>query len=180
MLNLPKNYYPLTPEAAITVASDLLFADKREAMEGHGHDNVMSIVMSALMAENSCYWKSPNGKIAAIGGTETDGKIWMLCTPAVKEYPLQFAKDKLRYVNSRPNKLIGNIVDKRNKSHIKLLRFLGFKFLREITFGPNNLPFLEFCKIPCAYQATKETVTTTEKQEEIHSSQDYSQEERNS
>ena len=163
MLNLPENYYPLTTEAAITVASDLLFADKRECAEGYGHDSVMSIVISALSTENACYWKSPNGKIAAIGGTETTGKIWMLCSSAVKEYPLKFAKDKLRYVNSRPNNLIWNVVDKRNNTHIKLLRFLGFNFLREITFGPNNLPFLEFCKIPlCALQKNKVIATTNE------------------
>ena len=159
---MSKYLHPLTMEAAVQVAFNLRPDDYREVYEGHGYFPPFHIPQVALNGD-SYYFEAPNGKIAAIGGTETTGKIWMLCSSAVKEYPLKFAKDKLRYVNSRPNKLIWNVVDKRNGTHIKLLRFLGFNFLREITFGPNNLPFLEFCKIPlCALQKNKELVTTTD------------------
>ncbi len=41
----------------------------------------------------------------------------------------------------------GQIVDKRNKVHLKLLQFLGFKFLREFKHGPNQLTFIEFCRV---------------------------------
>lgn len=36
---------------------------------------------------------------------------------------------------------------KRNTVHLRLLKFLGFKFLREFTYGPNNLTFIEFCRV---------------------------------
>ena len=42
-----------------------------------------------------------------------------------------FAREAKRYVNSRQDKLLWNFVDERNKVHIKLLRFLGFKFLED-------------------------------------------------
>ena len=71
----------------------------------------------------------------------------MLCTHAIYEYPLTFAREAKRFVESRPEPLLWNIVDKRNKVHLKLLRFLGFKFLREISHGPNNLSFIEFCRV---------------------------------
>ena len=144
---MPKNFYPITPEAAFSVASDLLSTDRRECVEGYGYDSIVDIAIGALTAPNSLYYKAPNGKTAAIGGVQEDGKIWMLCTPSVKDYPIQYARDCIRFISSRPEKLLWNIVDKRNFTHIKLLRFLGFTFLREITFGPNNLPFIEFCKI---------------------------------
>ena len=70
-----------------------------------------------------------------------------LCTPAILKYPVTFAREAKRYVDSRQEKLLWNIVDKRNTVHLKLLRFLGFKFLREIEHGPNKLTFIEFCRV---------------------------------
>ena len=148
-IDVLNNFHPITNEAAIYVASHLSFADRRECVEGYGQENVMDIVMSALVAPNTQYWKAPNGKSAAIGGVQEGGKIWMLCTDTVREYPRQFARDSLRMTNSRPEKFLWNVVDERNGTHLKLLRFLGFKFLRKVPFGPKQLPFIECCKIQC-------------------------------
>jgi len=71
----------------------------------------------------------------------------MLCTPAIHDYPLTFAREAKRYVEGRQEKLLWNIVDKRNKVHLKLLQFLGFKFLREVKHGPKQLSFIEFCRV---------------------------------
>ncbi len=156
-----KRFHPLTPEAAITVASDLTYDDQREVHDGHGIDNVMDIVVRALDNPDNVYLETPQGRIAAMGGV-TDGRIWMLSTPFCTDYPLTFARDIKRYVDSRPGKLLWNIVDKRNTTHIKLLRYLGFKFLREIPYGPYFIPFLEFCKIQCVSQeiTTQKEATT--------------------
>jgi hypothetical protein len=156
-----KRFYPLTPEAAITVASDLTYDDQREVAHGHGIDNVMDIVIKALSDPSNVYLETPQGRIAAMGGA-TDGRIWMLSTPFCTDYPLTFARDIKRYVDSRPDKMLWNIVDKRNTTHIKLLRYLGFKFLRQVPYGPYNLPFLEFCKIQCVSQETKVDQATTQ------------------
>jgi len=75
----------------------------------------------------------------------------MLCTPSILKYPTTFAREAKRYVDSRQEKLLWNLVDKRNKVHLKLLHFLGFKFLRELEYGPNQLTFIEFCKL-CVHQ----------------------------
>tara|TARA_E500000305_G_C3991451_1_gene222189 strand:+ start:263 stop:703 length:441 start_codon:yes stop_codon:yes gene_type:complete len=142
-------FHPITNEAAFTVASNLSEADRRECAEGYGLHNALDIALPAINS-NSYYFKTPDGKSAAMGGVDTDGRIWMLCTPLIKEYPLTFARDCRRMIDSRKEKLLWNIVDKRNITHLKLLRFLGFKFLREVIHGPNNLIFIEFCKIQCA------------------------------
>ena len=92
----------------------------------------------------------PNGKTAGMAGVSDDGGIWMLCTPAINDYPITFAREAKRYVDRQPHKLLWNILDKRNRVHLKLLRFLGFKFLREFKHGPNQLTFIEFAK--CANQ----------------------------
>ncbi len=143
-------FHPITNEAAFSVASNLSEADRRECAEGYGFTNVLDIALPVINSE-SYYFKTPDGRSAAMGGVEKDGRIWMLCTPLVKEYPITFARDCRRMIDSRKEKLLWNIADKRNTTHLKLLRFLGFKFLREVIHGPNNLTFIEFCKIQCAH-----------------------------
>lgn len=134
-------------EDAYEVAMSLRQEDLRELKEGHGLEPSIAL---PLAAHRGCYvFTVPNGRIAGLAGVD-DGAIWMLCTEAIHSYPLTFAREAKRFVDSRPEKLLWNIVDKRNKTHLKLLRFLGFKFLREITYGPNNLTFIEFCK--CVHQ----------------------------
>ena len=138
--------HPLTKEAAFEVASNLLPEDHREVEEGHGHDPKVILPLTYDMGD-SVYFRVPNGELAGIAGVHGEGQIWMLCTPAILKYPVTFAREAKRYVDSRQEKLLWNIVDKRNIVHIKLLRFLGFKFLREIEHGPNKLTFIEFCRV---------------------------------
>ncbi len=90
----------------------------------------------------------PNGRTAGLVGIQDGGIIWMLTTSAIHDYPITFAREAKRFIESRDEPLLWNIVDKRNTVHLKLLRFLGFKFLREIKYGPNNLTFIEFCYVP--------------------------------
>ena len=68
----------------------------------------------------------------------------MLCTPAIHKYPLTFAREAKRFVDSRKEEHLWNIVDSRNTAHIKLLKWLGFEFIEEFEYGPNNIPFIEF------------------------------------
>ena len=140
-----KYIHPITLEAAMEVASNLRSDDRREVEEGHGLDPFVMITSKAQ--EGSCvYFNVPNGKTAGMAGVDPGGLIWMLTTPAIEEYPVTFAREAKRYVE-RQKGLLWNIVDKRNTVHLKLLKFLGFKFLREIFHGPNQLTFIEFCKI---------------------------------
>ena len=143
---MSKYIYPATLEAALHVASNLLPDDRSEVIEGHGHDPENAIVVG-INNTDSVYFKVPNDEIAGIAGVAKDGRIWMLCTPAIYDYPHTFAREAKRYIQNRKEKLLWNIVDKRNKVHLKLLKFLGFKFLRELKYGPNNLSFIEFCRV---------------------------------
>ena len=142
---MSKYVHKLTVEAAKEVASNLLPEDRKEVEEGHGHDPMVILPLAATIGD-SVYFRVPNGELAGAAGVQEDGQIWMLCTPAILKYPHTFAKESKRYVDSRKEKLLWNVVDKRNTVHLKLLRFLGFKFLRELPYGPNNLTFIEFCR----------------------------------
>lgn len=76
--------------------------------------------------------------------------IWMLGTDEIWDIRFQFLRESQMWVSaiSRDYDLAYNLIDKRNKLHIRWLRWLGFKFVREIPeYGHQSLPFLEFVRI---------------------------------
>ena len=133
-------------EAAVEVASNLRKDDYREVFEGHGHYPLLYLPLAAFNGD-TVWFEVPNGRTAGMAGVQEGGKIWMLCTDAIHKYPITFAREAKRFIESREEKLLWNIVDKRNTAHLKLLKFLGFKFLRELKHGPNQLTFIEFCRV---------------------------------
>ena len=143
---MSKFIHPITLEAAKEVASNLRPEDRREVEEGHGIDATEAL-LDAVQKPSCVYFTVPNGKTAGMAGVDLGGQIWMLCTHAIHDYPITFAREARRYVERQPDKLLWNVVDKRNTVHLKLLKFLGFKFLREVEFGPNKLSFIEFCRV---------------------------------
>ena len=141
-----KHIRPITKEAAIEVASNLRLEDRREIEEGHGVDSTLAL-LEAVQKPSCVYFTVPSGKTAGMAGVDPGGQIWMVCTNAIHDYPIWFARQAKRYVERQPHKLLWNIVDKRNVVHLKLLKFLGFRFLRELKHGPNQLTFIEFCRV---------------------------------
>ena len=125
------------------VAQHLRPEDRREVEEGHGLAPLPTLLNTY---GQSIAFTVPDGRTAGLAGVDEDGRIWMLTTSAIQDFPVTFAREAKRFVDSRTEKLLWNIVDKRNTVHLKLLKFLGFKFLREVQYGPNNLTFIEFCK----------------------------------
>ena len=143
---MSKYIHPITEEAAIYVASHLRDDDYREVKEGHGHEPLLWVPQSSFYGD-TVWFEVPNGRTAGLAGVQDGGLIWMLCTNAIHDYPLTFAREAKRFIESRKEELLWNIVDKRNTAHLKLLKFLGFKFLRELKHGPNQLTFIEFCRV---------------------------------
>ena len=143
---MSKHIHPITTKAAYEVASNLRPEDRRELEEGWGVEPIRYL-LSAAYTTPCVYFTAPSGKAAGMAGVGQRGDIWMLCTPAIYEKPIMFAREAKRYVDSRQEPLLWNIVDKRNTAHIRLLKFLGFKFLRKVRHGPNNLQFIEFCRV---------------------------------
>jgi len=140
-----KFIHPCTLEAAYQVASNLRQDDLREAVEGHGINPTIDIPLASL--NGSCVsFTVPDGRTAGLAGIEEDGRIWMLCTPAIHDFPITFTREAKRFIDSRSESILWNYADKRNVVHLKLLKHLGFEFLEEIPFGPNQLPFIKFQK----------------------------------
>ena len=148
--NVSKLIKPCTLQDAYFVACNLRPDDYREVVEGHG---LVPTVHLPLFLSNgeSVSFIVPDGRTAGIAGVNTNGAIWMLTTPAIHDYPVTFAREAKRFIESRTEELLWNIADKRNVVHLKLLKFLGFEFLNEVQHGPNNITFIEFRK--CVHQS---------------------------
>ena len=74
-------------EAAYHVAQNLREEDRREVVEGHGVEPTIAIPLNSL--RGFCvYFTVPDGRIAGLAGIEDDGRVWMLCTPAILDFPL--------------------------------------------------------------------------------------------
>ena len=146
IIDVSKYIHPITLEAAVEVASNLRPEDHREVEEGHGYDPIEYAKFIAQEG-SAVYFTVPNGKTAGMAGVNDEGQIWMICTQAIAEYPHTFARESKRFVESRTEPLLWNVADRRNTVHLKLLKFLGFKFLRELKYGPNQLSFIEFCRV---------------------------------
>ena len=142
-------YREASVEDAIHVAKNLQPADRLE-IEGLGHHPLM-LPLYVKLSDPAVTFLDTDGALAGIAGIQDEGngvgRIWMLCTPAIHDHPIWFARACKRFIDAREEPILWNWVDKRNTVHIKLLRFLGFKFLREENFGPNNLPFINFCRV---------------------------------
>ena len=138
--------HPLTKEAAFEVASNLREEDHRELTEGHGIDPVPFLTKDVHTGDQ-IYFIAPNGKTAGIAGVYKTGNIWMVTTPIIYDSPISFIREAKRFIDSRKEPILWNIIDKRNTIHLRLIKFLGFKFIREIKYGPHNLSFIEFCRV---------------------------------
>ena len=87
---MSKFIHPITLEAAYEVASNLRPEDRRECEEGHGIVPTIHIPLASL--SGFCvYFNVPNGRIAGLAGIQEQGKIWMLTTSAIYDYPIHFA-----------------------------------------------------------------------------------------
>ena len=148
-MNESKFIKPCTPELALSVGQNLRWEDRREVEQNSGYCAEAVIIQSYYnSAYGSCvYFKVPNGKAAGVAGVTPHNIIWMLCTEASTEYPHTFVREARRWVNSLPNTYVFNHADMRNEAHIKLLKLLGFKFIRYHV--RNGVPLIEFIKL-CA------------------------------
>ena len=135
-----------SPEDVDEVAADLRPEDFREVVEGWGMEP--TTVLPFITSEgHTVSFQAPDGRIAGLAGIQDDGRVWMLCTNVIDEYPIHFIREAKRFIDSREDPILWNVVDKRNTLHLKLLKHLNFKFLREVEWGPNKLTFIEFCRV---------------------------------
>lgn len=90
---------------------------------------------------------SPDNLPMVLFGVTTDGNVWMHMTNEVYKYPRFFMKATKAWIESQPHKMLYNYVDIQNTTLLKMVKRLGFKFLRVVAMPPNNNYYVEFAQI---------------------------------
>ena len=140
-----------TTKDALLVGNNLRTDDRNE-LEGMGH-NTLQLPIGVMMSDHAVSFYSPEGDIAGVAGIvpldNQVGQIWMLCTPVIETHPFIFVRSAKKWLNNiqKEYKLLWNLADARNQVHHKLLKHLGFKALRTVPIGPNNIPYYEIVKL---------------------------------
>ena len=140
---------PCTPQLALEVGENLRRDDAREIEQTLGLYAPVAVLHSYYYAAygSTVYFHDEHGKAAGVAGVTKDNVIWMLCTDVIETKPHKFVREAKRWLDSLPNPYVYNHADMRNEVHIKLLKFLGFKFIQYYVY--NGVPLISFIK-PCA------------------------------
>ena len=139
---------------ATSLAPRLRKADLNE-LKAHGLENMENALISGITDSIECYtvWnKAIDKPIAIFGSGDLDcvkggGYVWMLGSSDIKKIKHEFlrhCKDWLDKLLERYN-IVYNVIDVRNKVHMRWLEFMGFQFGTEIKI--NGYDFRKFWKV---------------------------------
>lgn len=133
------------------VYNNLRQAD-RDEIEALGKDAFTSL-KQGFKESKPCYTWMYKDKPAALLGcvpySENAAAVWMLGTDDISNHKYSFMKTCVPFHKElvRPYTLTGNMVDERNKVHVRFIEYLGYRFISRKLVGPYQLPFLEFGRL---------------------------------
>lgn len=150
-----------TPEDLRYVASNLRVEDVEEVRAATGADPRLVLTPMACEGREVLAAGLTHNDRAEIlygvdpwPGTDNVGVIWMLSTPVIYDFPVEFVVMTQRELSRFHERyeLLTNFIDARNERHIQWLAWMGFKKIRTVeSFGAQSLPFIEFARYkPCA------------------------------
>lgn len=139
------------------IASDMRPEDVAEVQAAGGGTPEMALLVGKNESDQ-CFTvyhpKYPSVSLAMFGYKATEpglcGVIWMLASNKLLTHRCAFLRSAGWWVDKIQEELplVYNLVDERNRLHIKWLKWMGFTFLqRHSQFGPQKLPFLEFVRL---------------------------------
>lgn len=129
-------------------------ADAREVMASGGWTPLGALLASLVNAEeaNTIIHEDRVIGMFGVGSSEDSdtGIPWLLASEEINEISFQFLRESRHWIRRVQDKypLLCNYVAAENTVAVQWLRFLGFKFIREIeNFMDGGLTFYEFVRI---------------------------------
>jgi hypothetical protein len=142
---------PSTLEDSLRFINNIRQEDKRE-VEGMGQ-TIFDLPALVITSSHATTFFDAKGVLAGMAGivdqTDGSGQIWMLCTPTILTSPITFIRQAKKWLRDKEQyySMFWNHADTRNLEHHKLLRHLGFKALRIVPVGPDQLLYYEIVKL---------------------------------
>lgn len=129
-------------------------ADAREVMASGGYTPLDALLVSLVNADETNTIIHEDKVIGMFGVGTCDesgmGIPWMLASEEINDISFQFLRESRYWIRRVQDKypLLYNYVAAENTVAVQWLRFLGFKFIREIeNFQDGGLTFYEFVRI---------------------------------
>lgn len=144
---------PATYKDGLLVLNNIRPEDLRE-VRGMG-SSPLHVPFGVLISEHATFFHDTDGSPAGLAGvvrlSPSEGQIWMLCTPLITTKPHTFVRGAKKWLKEveKDYDLLWNLADTRNDVHHKLLKHLGFRALRTVPTGPQQIPYFEIVKL-CA------------------------------
>ena len=144
---------PATYKDGLLVLNNIRPEDLRE-VRGMG-SSPLHVPFGVLISEHATFFHDTDGSPAGLAGvvrlSPSEGQIWMLCTPLITTKPHTFVRGAKKWLKEveKDYELLWNLADTRNDVHHKLLKHLGFRALRKVPTGPQQIPYFEIVKL-CA------------------------------
>lgn len=142
---------PAVPQDAISMAPRLRAADRAELLAA-GADSPQAALLSGIEAGHAEVAEDHFGPFMIFGVAPSAlpwvGSPWMSATPRLLSYRNRFIRESREKVEElqRTYQVLTNYVDERNTLHHRWLQWCGFKFIRRVTLGPFDLPFIQFVR----------------------------------
>ena len=141
-------------EDALKMAHNLRKADMNELQAVLGNNlDTAHILYEGIKNSDNPRTFLVDGEPSAIYGVvnaQSDdlkvGWVWLLGTNKIKKAKTFFLKHSKKELAEQEKEydVLANYVDVRNTVHIKWLKWLGFKALREVNYGVEQRKFYEF------------------------------------
>lgn len=137
------------------IATHMRDHDAREC-EALGFAPLAALRESVRLSDNIYTMVDPLGKPIAMLGVGMGllpewGAVWLLGTKGIESSSVTFlrqSKEALQYVFKMSGKdVLYNYTHESNEVHHRWLKWLGFKFIRKISLGPNGDQFIEFARL---------------------------------
>lgn len=149
-------YRPAVPDDVAHITPLLRGADRQEceALTGLPPELLLPGVMEAGRAVWT-FGARPGEPVGLFGVDPSPaglpvGIIWMVSTPELERWPFHFLRISRTVVDQLNEQfpVLTNLVDARNTTHVRWLRWMGFSFLRTVEkWGAQSLPFHEFARL---------------------------------
>lgn len=147
-------YVTPTIPAHLLILADNMREDDRQELAASSGDTPFHALVEGYINSTKCFTiMNDEDQLVGIFGVSTFpgtthiGHPWMLATDLLSDIKITFLRQCDAYVAELREgfDLLTNVCDKRNRLHIRWLKWLGFKFINEIPkYGVGEQPFLEF------------------------------------
>ena len=115
-------------------------------------EGVSSLILGLINSHIAISIFTEDDVICAMFGVQgeigKDAAVWMLASDEIQKVSIPFLKQNRKVIDylNKLHPVLHNVVDARNKLHLRWLKWCGFTFINKQNIGYENKPFYSFIR----------------------------------